>query len=156
MSFDNELDYSKTVVYLNSKMTGLQNQIISDKNKITQLQQSPYASSITSEIIKLQSLIDRNKLSIQNIQAVLAEIVRIQALSDEEKALIYYYYTILKVEKIDYMIKLLFNTHMLTDVNVLALNNDITTPSDIKLMVAKLVYKKIHINNAYQEVYDVI
>ena len=157
MSFDSELDYTKTVEYVTVKITALQLQVTEYTAKITQLQISPYVNipSTVAEIVRLQTVIDMNNLAISNYQSLLIEIARIQALSAEEKALIYYYYTILGVSKLSYMIKMLFNTDMLTDVNVLTLYNDTITPPEVKLMVAKLIYDAIAVNT-FTEIYNLI
>lgn len=154
MSFDTELDYTFNVTMFNTKINYLQNIIDTNTVTITQLQAAPYPSVTAAEITRMQNQNSAHLLKIQNYQAILTEIARIQALTVEEKALIYYYYTILDVEKKYYMIKMLFNTNMLTDSNVLALYNDNVTDAPTKLIIAKIIYNQISNSNLYNEIYD--
>jgi hypothetical protein len=146
MSFDNDLDYGTIVTNLTAKISNLNNIVTTNTDIVAQLELSPYAILTASEIARLQDEITLSNTAIVNYQVILDEITRIQALSEEEKNLIFYYYSVLGVSKYDYMLKMLFNTNMLSNENVLTLYSDVVTAPEIKLKVAKLIYNQILID----------
>ena len=154
-SFDVEFDYSTVVVGMTGQITRLQEQINIYTTKIALLQASSYAVLVADEISDMESLVTIDTLKAANYQSIIDEIARVQAMTQEEKALIYYFYSILGVKKENYMEKLLFNTSKISDPNVLTLYNDVVTPPETKLMVAKLLYNKFSMNTQYNEIFDV-
>ncbi len=153
MSFDTVLDYTPVIVGFNAKIAVLQAQNAIDAENLTKLETSVYASIVTNEIQRLTNKIARDLNKINNLQALIDEMTRIQNLPLETKEQIYYFYTVLDVSRNIYMTKLLFNTDAVTDPTVLAIFNDNVTAPDVKLMVAKLVYEKFNMNYQYDEIH---
>jgi hypothetical protein len=154
MSFDAEFDYTPAVNGMNANIVELQSQIDANTLQVNQLTSSPYASLVPLEIANLNIRITNDTNIITSYNAIKAEITRVNTLSVEEKALIYYFYSVLGIPKNKYMIKLLFNTDKLSDTNVQAVYNDTITEPATKLLVAQLLYEQFSINNTYIEIFN--
>ncbi len=152
MDFDTDFDYSRAIVSINERIAVLTTQIDHNSNKSLLLQASSYASIISNELNELSNTIARDTLERDNYIAILGEIQRIQSLSTEDKSLIYYFYTVMGINKIHYMVKLLFNTEELVNPNVIAVYTDQITSAEVKLMVARILYEQFSISNLYPEI----
>jgi hypothetical protein len=151
MSFDTEFDYSPAVRALNDTISKCYSQIESNTATITLLQSSVYTTITSPEIDRLTTYNASHQTEITNCEAILDEITRIRALTAENKALIYYFYTVLGVRKSIFMTKMLFNTVAVTDPRVLEVYSDTTSSSELKLYVARLIYDTFHIDNRYPQ-----
>lgn len=154
MSFDTEFDYTLAINGMNGRITELQSQIDANTTKVNQLTSSPYASLVSLEIANLNDRITNNATTITSYNAIKTEIARINSLPVEEKAMIYYFYSVLGVPKNKYMVKLLFNTDKLTNDNVQTVYNDAVTEPATKLLVAQLLYEQFSMSNIYREISD--
>jgi len=147
MSFDTEFDYNSLITNLTQQNVINQGLIDGNTAKLTLLQNSSYVNLLTNDINALIAD-NANKLEyITNNQDVLNEIMRILSLSVEQKTLLYYFYTILKITKNNYMIKILFNTDAVNDPNVQTVYNDTVSTNEVKLMVAEIIYRNFTINS---------
>ena len=147
MSFDIDFNYTTAIESINGRIASLQTIVDANNSKLVLLQSSVYAGIVTSEISALEFVNTTNTTAIANYQDISNEIARVQALSQEEKALLYYFYITLGISKTTYMIKLLFNTHIVNDSRVVAVYNDTTSPADVKLLVAQMLYDQFPINS---------
>jgi hypothetical protein len=154
--FDTEFDYTETlsaftnnVVNLTTNKTELQ----SNKNSLSA---STYADLIAPEIAIIEDKINNLTTKITSYQALIDEIHFIQSRPDSDKALAYYFYTMLGVPKSMYMIKMLFNSQLLFDTNVMRLYNDASiTDPNLKIQIARILYDRFAINNTYSEIYEI-
>jgi hypothetical protein len=155
MSFDTILDFTPVVDGITLRMNNMQTQINADTTVVTQLQASQYSTLLDPEINIMLSNIAQYTTKVQNYQSILDEITRIQSMSVEDKASMYYYFTILGVSKMNYMTKMLFNTDALNNENVQALYADVITPTETKLIIAKIIYDRFYINSVYSEISEI-
>lgn len=155
MSFDTDFNFTPVVNGFNSRILELQSLVAIDTAKCNMLTTSSYASLLTIEIAQLNYTINNLTNTINGFNAIINEISRIQALSVEEKTLIYYFYSVLGISKKPYMVKLLFNTSLLSDPNVQAVYNDTTSAPEVKLLVAQALYNQFTVNTQYMEIFSV-
>jgi hypothetical protein len=155
MSFNADFDYTPVVNAGNQRIAEIQAQKTIDENNYTAMSTSAYASLLPMELEHLQAAISDAATSIAGYKAINDEIARIMALPDDNKMLIYYFYSVLGIPKPNYMAKLLFNTDKLSNDNVLALYNDTTIDSQLKLTIAKLLYDQFSIDTTYKEILNV-
>ena len=155
MSFDIELNYAPVITGLTNRMSILHQQCEQNTIIITQIQSTQYSTLLHDETTRMLSIIDRDTIVINHYQAILAEIARIQSLPYEAKQLLYYFYKVLGVDKVSYMIKMLFNTSALSDQNVLAVYSDVITIPQTKLIVAKMLYNRFTVSSLYDEIKEV-
>ena len=103
---------------------------------------------IQDKIIHLKLEIDRLNGQKDDLNAVLAEIAAIESLTDDQKATLYYFYTIVGTSKQEFMAKMLFNhVRVLKDARISALRGDTVTPAASKAAVAKVVYQSYVIDS---------
>jgi len=142
MSFDTTFDYTLVAGALNNELSAIQNTISVLRTQIKLLQAAPaYESVIAKQLASLTQNIDREQQTESHIISALAEINNVQNLSIEQKDSLYYFYTVLGVNKHDFMTKMLFNySNALNDQTIQALMSDTVTPADSKVAVAKILY----------------
>ncbi len=140
MSFDADFNYAPAVAVMNEQINLLQTVVANATAKITLLQSSPYADMVSTEIGVLELDNVQNLATMVNYQDIIDEITRVQTLSQPEKALLYYFYTTLGVSRPTYMIKMLFNTHIVNDPRVIAVYTDVVSSNAVKLLVAQMLY----------------
>lgn len=145
-----DFNYDIPINYLNNRISLLNDQLTEYGNKLVLLESTPYVSILADEINAINNMINQLNNEKIMINAVLIEINRIQNLSVEDKALLYYFYTIVEDTQTNFMRKLLFNTtESLHDPTIQALLTDVTTPNEAKAIVAKIIYQKYIINQEY-------
>lgn len=150
MSFE-IFDYTNTIIHYNNKLNILATQLNNNQYQLSLLQGAPYQTIVGSTIANITLAIAEINTTIQNIQLILDEITQIQLLSLQDKEQLYYYYTVVNDNIINFMGKMLFNTsRALSDVDIQTLINDTTTPDPVRLEVAKIIYDQYQI---YQPLY---
>jgi hypothetical protein len=154
--FDTEFDYSKVLIHYNEQLTLLNTQKTILVNKKSLIENSVYNTLLQPEVDVIARDIAYLDTDITNYQALIDEIINIQNLTVDEKNLIYYYYSVLGIEKSLYMVKMLFNISALTDPNVLAVYNDTTSSNEVKLLTAQLLYERFTIKNEYTQIYEIM
>ncbi len=151
MNFGEVFDYTLSIDLFNNQLSSLQLQLNEENEQLSLLQSSLYQSIIIDEINQLIDSISTINGTISKIQSILTEINRVQNLSVEDKNSLYYFYTIVNDTSYGVKRKLLFNTtQALTDPDIQALLADITTPNNVKVIIANIIYNKVQINNVLQ------
>lgn len=151
MSFDTEFDYTGLLNSLALNITNFQNEISNIDNEIALYDNAPNYTSVTENRKNL--LVNmKNNLSykIQKNQEITDEINNLILETPENKATLYYFYTVVEPDKKYFMIKALFNySAALNNQKIQELMNDDITPSESKVAVAKLIYEDFQINQEY-------
>jgi hypothetical protein len=150
-TFDSEFDYAAVVTGLTAQRVTAQAEVTRIAAEIATLEAAAAYSSITTQkVASLNSMKTSWESNVANIDAVLAEIAVVQALTAEQKADLYYFYTIVLPRKADFMARTLFNhVAALADGNIAALRADTTTASESKTAVAKIIYETYSIKREY-------
>jgi hypothetical protein len=154
--FDSEFDYTETLTAFTNNITNLTTSRTELQTNKDSLSASTYADLIAPEIAIIENKISNLTTKITAYQALIDEIHFVQSRPDSDKALAYYFYTMLGVPKNIYMIKMLFNTTLLFDANVMRLYNDTSiTDPNLKVQIARILYDKFAISNTYNEIYEI-
>jgi hypothetical protein len=161
MSFDSTFDYSGVVTAITNDLNTFTTKLADINTQIASLQSVPAYSSIPAVENQIATLTGQAK-NYQNyvtqINALLDEIKNIQGLPDDNKATLYYFYTVLStvgVSLSDFMSKMPFNLIALNDPIIQQLVADIVTPADVKVSIATALYNsyKVDIRMAYSVFY---
>jgi hypothetical protein len=144
-------DYSQCILDLQDKISIYNTNIDSMTNQLNILQAaSEYNSVVQSTINHLTALKSSFQTNLADTEAVLQEINKLLAETEENKATLYYYYTIVTTDKATYMTKMLFNyENALADPTISTLMTDQVTPLDTKTLIANIIYNSVSINNKY-------
>lgn len=154
--FDTEFDYTETLTAFTNNVANLTTNRTDLQANKDLLATSTYANLIAPEIAVIEDKITNLTTRITAYQALIDEIHFIQSRPDSDKALAYYFYTMLGVPKSMYMIKMLFNSQLLFDANVMYLYNDASiTDTNLKVQIARILYDRFAINNTYSEIYEI-
>jgi uncharacterized ParB-like nuclease family protein len=151
--FDTLFDYTPVKAGLTAERGRVQELLDQNNTELASLQNAtPYVAEpvVAARINTLQSENARNQLTITKIDAVLAEITTVETLTAEAKGSLYYFYTVVEVNKTDFMAKMLFNhASALANSTIIALQADTVTESASKVAVAKLIYQSYNIAPEY-------
>jgi hypothetical protein len=148
VSRDALFDYSLSIQGISNEIVLNEEQITSLDKQIIVLQNTIGYPSIIA--LALEDLISKkNILETTNIelQSTLDEINVISNLPSETKDLLYYFYTVIKDSRVNFMIRMPFNYQAaIIDPNIQELLADTTNSKDNKTAIAQLVYQNYPIS----------
>lgn len=143
--FDLNLDYSRTVTTLSAEKDELNaSRAVWETSRANLAAAVDYLSNsvVSDKLASVVASIAVIDVRIASIDAVLAEIASVQALGNNEKDQLYYFYTIVGANKPEFMARMLFNYQAaLTNPDIIRLNADTVTPRDSKIAVATAFYE---------------
>ena len=149
MSFA-DFDYTPLVNKLNKLIVEYQDNVTKLTEDKSSIEQTVYSEVLEYQLEKLEKEIKKNTSNIEKCQETITEINNIQNLSVEEKGMLYYFWTVLEVDKIDYMMKIPFNyVEPLASNAITQLVNDEVTSKEVKTKIAKFIYKKYNIDSRH-------
>ena len=144
MSFDTVFNYTSVTTGLKNEQNENDTALAMISNDLNTLQSaSAYTNEpvVADRITSLQESITLLTNRKNDINAVLSEISKINALPAESKDSLLYFYTVVNPNKQDYMSRMLFNCEAaLSDTRIANLMADTTTPSAAKNAVARVIY----------------
>ena len=137
-------DYSKSILGYTNEIAHIQAELNTINDKISLFQAAVGYSSVVDPT--LVTLIEQ-QTALSNIltglQAVLNEMNALSNLDSATKELLYYFYTVVGDNKIDFQVRMPFNYQAaLADSIIQELLADNTNPADVKTEIARVVYKK--------------
>ncbi len=155
--FNTVLNYQPLTDALTSERDGTltprKTALVAEKNSLESA--SAYASdpTIVARLAELTNSIATIDARVADINDVLAEITAIGNLSDPEKTLLYYFYTVVESTKAEFMARMLFNHQAaLANPAIIQLTTDIVTPRETKIALAKVFYNSYGISIRYTQV----
>jgi DNA-binding transcriptional regulator YbjK len=150
-------DYASSVQMLEKSIIDMTNEINAIQSKITLIESaSSYATATQNKRDALNAQKTKLDGHNSNMQAVLNEINNLLATTEEKKTSLYYFYTVLQVNKHEYMQRLLFNyTTALDNLTINQLLTDDATSTEVKTEVAKIIYEDFPIKSEYKFVISV-
>lgn len=144
-------DYTASIQMLGDAIVEMTNKISNIQNRITLIESATDYAAVTQNTLED---LNSNKIKLEkrhsDMQAVLDEINNLLMATDEEKASLYYFYTILQVNKKEYMKRLLFNySSAITNPTIIQLVADTETSTEAKIEVARILYETFSIKSEY-------
>lgn len=145
MSFAS-FDYSRNLTFLNNSVTSATATVTTQTASLAALNAiSGYDVLLAPEKVALQRTIDFNNENITTWNSVIAEINRVLALSDADKAKLYSLYQLSGESQDRWMAKMLFNTTELLAAGSPVLD-DSALDNPCKCMVVKIIAQKTPVN----------
>ncbi len=146
-------DYSLGIAGINDEITAYQAQLDTVNAQITVLQTaigytgliSPGLSALISQQTELTNIIN-------DLQTVITELTTISNLDSTTKDQLYYFYTVLACDNVEFMVRMPFNyVSALADPVIQQLLADTTNTSNAKIAMAQLVFENYQISKDHQK-----